>query len=258
MGSGWDVGNPPRGSFHPLPDMAGKSFPLHAGRDGVTQGCRGAQGRIPGTPAQAAVCGGASGPAPSVCPCPSPRAGLAFISGASAAPPARRALSPRPLSFLLGRAVLPAAIAQWPSRRREMGEDVLNGGVGEACAGCLRTPGTGRGPSTHPYPIFLPRPPRRCGFRALWVPCSPCGSVIRERAADKPSGAQRASLETQSETLRLAVLPPSSVVTGLGHVGKNMECFSFFPPIICFYFKSCWCSAASLQIPDLKLETGKW
>lgn len=173
-------------------------------------------------------------------------------------PPARRALSPRPLSFLLGRAVFPAAIAQWPSRRRKMGEDVLNGGVGEACAGCLRTPGTGRGPSTHPYPIFLPRPPRRCGFRALWVPCSPCGSVIRERAADKPSGAQRASLETQSKTLRLAVLPPSSVVMGLGHVGKKMECFSFFPPIICFYFKSCWCSAASLQIPDLKLETGKW
>lgn len=97
-----------------------------------------------------------------------------------------------------------------------------------------------------------------CGFRALWVPCSPCGSVIRERAADKPSGAQRASLETQSETLRLAVLPPSSVVMGLGHVGKKIECFSFFPPIICFYFKSCWCSAASLQIPDLKLETGKW
>lgn len=149
MGCGWDVGNPARGFFHPLPGTAGKSFPLHAHRDGITQGCWGAGPRsCPPALAAGKPSPGCSGEQCCVSPCPSLWAGLALSAHHSS--PARHALSPQPPSFLLGCAVLPAQCHCPMSFPTEYGRGCSNGGVGEVCAGCLHTPGIRWDLSTHP------------------------------------------------------------------------------------------------------------
>lgn len=65
-----------------------------------------------------------------------------------------------------------------------------------------------------------------------------------------PSGAQRPSLKWQSEILHLAVLPSGSVVTGLGHMGEKMECFSLFSPIIMFLFQELFVLWLLLSRPE--------
>lgn len=97
-----------------------------------------------------------------------PRAG--FISRPSAAPPPAGLHLPSrfPSSWgVPGSQTCCRCPMSFP--REENGRGGSNGGVGEVCAGCLHAPGIRWDLSTHPYPIFLPQPSQRCGFKPLWM-----------------------------------------------------------------------------------------
>lgn len=125
------------GSFHPLPDLTGKSFPLHADTSGITQDCWGHRGHTRSWRSNpcseeaqhtAASCNGGSSRAPF----PAGRPGSArctFISSIQRSPPGRCALSISPGSFASFQGVpcapssprlnKPAAVAQCSARRRK-------------------------------------------------------------------------------------------------------------------------------------------
>lgn len=125
MGCGWDVGNPARGFFHLLPGTAGKSFPLHAHRDGITQGCWGAGPRsCPPALAAGKPSPGCSGEQCCECPHVPPCGQGSPYQPITAPPPAMLYLpSHLPSSWGVQCSQL-SVIAQCPSRQ-SMGEDVL-------------------------------------------------------------------------------------------------------------------------------------
>lgn len=90
------------------------------------------------------------------------------------------------------------------------------------CCWLPARPGHQAGSQHSSIPIFLPQPAGRGGFQLLWV------SVLSVWLSDKGEGSQTSPLNTgglsqdsEQNPENLTVLPSSSLVTGLGHVGKK-------------------------------------